>query len=732
MTARIPPRVRPHRIGPLRATLAVALVAALSSALLEASAADPRAAGPSAAPADPDFVAGDVDDLSCRILKPAKKWEGTLVVEVKNRGRVAAEPIRFLLDNPGAPKDAPTRLTLHRAGAPVFGRAGRAVQPGRSERYYFPIPWGYEPKKARITVAAASFFRGRGVDDAPVTAGRPKDRTVRDDFSGQDVVITEVELRNTLPRPVEVIVALRGPHLPGVFLCMERLAPSSTRTVGNPYGESTSYVGRPGTYSAVQLRFDDVEVVDWSVAFDPEDDDARDHLTAAVARRYRWPDPPPDATGRIRFRVRPHSTARGVPAATGAADFTVRDGALRVRLPQDSPALRQHLESVLGRAIHLLKDPVDADFVRRHDVRTSEPGPPLVLLVGHDDGGDAAACAACIDPFVVLDDDRITATIGSLVDPEIRETYENRTLDDGRYVPERVRSTSELRGDLTVREDWAFDFRVHDGVLMPREITALENRFGTDDPEIETTIEVTDVDVDVDATALADPNAAAAPSGPAAEELRAIWDAAYRYPETRVDLEGSFEIEVPRDSNDWWNQDRLFGRFRMEGYDGRRGPREGIGVFDAMTVETDASFSDVVRAQVDGLAVARYSIWTRQDFCGRLSFDEAFRGTTVTRGERPDTFRVDGPDPRYLEVEAKDGVVTRLLLADGTTQTFRFARVEGELVPVETRWDLGPHESRITAKFHQIGDRLFATEWEVRDWFLEGFGPEVFRYRPGR
>lgn len=678
----------------------------------------------------PEFVDGDLDALEVQIARPKKSEDGMLVLEVKNGGAVAAEPVEFLIEpKPGVRKqEQQDRYELVRVGVPAFGRAGRAIAPGAKQRYWFPAPYGLEQKGARVRVTSASFFRGAVASKPPVVLGKLRREQRRDDATGRSYRCALFAMENKADAPVDVLMLASGGSLRQPFLLMERLAALETREVGDG-ASGGSYVGRPGTYSLVQGDFDKVEIIDWSVVWPTDAQRARELLLAAWNNDYRWEAPDLPVHGRFRYQVDALTTNRGVPDGSGEGTFRVRaTDSMLVEIDRDDAALRGFVSEQVGRAFAGLRRPAPETLLADHQVRIVRLSAPLRLQLMHVADGN---CRRCLDPFVDIADGHIVGGRGSLVEPysETRRTL--IAAADGRMLEAGLTQVVTLRGTESIRGVQQTTYVEVGGVVMPRTFESQAFSLSGNSLEITARLTFDAIEIDRSAEAAAIANGPPPPpAGPAAAELRALWEGAYRYPATPVTLRGRVVVDAPNSRFDWQMRTRVAARFELAGYSGRRSVSDST-VCERATYEVEGVDKPETRNAIADLLRARYSIFARQDVCGRPSFEEQFAGATIARGGAGDTFVLERCAIR--EIEFQRGLIKRMAQDDGTVLRVRYAEVDGHPVPVETRMKFADRESIITAKFARIdAERVFPVEVEIRDWFTPGVGPETYRYEIDR
>ena len=612
---------------------------------------------------------------------------------------------------------------VHRCGRRVWGRAGRAVKPHGRRKYRFPLPWGEMTPldRVKVHVTRASFFEGKDTPKPPVKIVKTATVSVRDDGTARKVKRSTVTLKNLLPHAVDAI--LRGEPKGGGPTCLFHvsLEPGESRTLGEP-GERPADRFRPRAFQAFRGRYEELRVVDWSVLVDATDEPARDLLEPAWRNLYRWPIVKETiVTGKVRFQV--EFAAERAPLG-GLASFRLEGG--RSRLEADvkiTPALRSRLFQDIGSVVASFRRPTFEALLRRANLRfldLTSDGTATIHVRSRDP-------RARILPLPVLHvrDGRIVGAEGASLEMHEEARYTHVSTPDGRLVLHSVqRDLVNFPKGITPLERRRQDIRQQDILTLPAQVRRESFDMLSGRRTALTTLAFEEISFE-------GPLEKGTPTGSGAAALFAAWNAPYRYPAGAWDLSGSFLVLAPETAENWVGREKIRGSAFIEGWRGRvsSGDRRP---YERLRLVPRGKISKSGKRQIADLFRARLSIWTRQDFCARRSFEEEFRGCTIETGDAPGTLEVEGHE-RIAAVKVIDGLPVLVRNRDGTRQWRRFARVKGLLVPVETRWISADREARTEVTFKLLGPGLlFPQRIRVRDWFHAGWGPETWELKVKR
>ena len=654
----------------------------------------------------PRFLPGTPDVLEVDVVDDkAGARTGVLSVEVRNRGRAWAEPLAFevVLESTKKNSKLVQRHRLQRVPVPLAGRAGRAVRPGRTERWWLPRPFtGDEKVRWHVWVIAASFFDGPGFTECPATLG--------------ELVDSRAELKNQSQYPVRVL--LRSPAEDGrVRLFAEDLGPDEERRIGAD-ARPAMMADLPQDLPPVHGELDELEIVDWSVLVDTRSEVGRNRLEAAWEVAARWAEPQPVLRGEVQYVMEGQSWSLPSDGFRGRASFALHPGdGVRLDSKRElDDRERSALVYGIGSAFAPLRRPDFATWARGREFQI-DGDEPLRVFVPSTPGGNGAFSLLSIHEIV---GGRIVRSFSPGVDSRLEEVYRDVPAPDGRALrvfAEQAQVSFERRW-LQQRSTWKHAFT--DGLPWVQEY--LEERFGFDN-EPTGRLQLTIEEVRFEAAR----DRSAAPTGSGVDALRAAWEQGYRYPEG-MDVRARFTVSTPQKPSEWLSRRQTNGRVRFEGW------RGGVPCCASFDVDVDRVRGEEAES-LASIFQARTSIWCRQDPAGRRPFREVFAGAVIEpRPNRPGLFDVEHREIR--EVRVRDGRVAAMALQDGRHREIDWAMRHGELVPIEVRERFGDRTSRVGLKWGKLEAqasepvRLFPTELEIEDWFYEGWGPETYQFVP--
>jgi len=649
------------------------------------------------------FVAGDVSKLTCRVVKVKgmatnrKKFPhgSLLTLEVRNRGDVTAEPVAFRLTvKRTADGKTPDPFVVPRFKGAVFGRAGRAVKPGGTVRYRVMVPLFLKGNSGlTAAVTHASFFEGEPVEKLDVKArGRKSGRwNVGPEFPAD---LTSFRVKNPLPHPVDVAflgrvedpIACRA-----IFQC--RLGP----------GEDTLleirgvHFSSGGGFEGADVK--GLELIDWSVVKDDGKDRARQLFADAYRKWRRW-EKPEAVKGRYVCR------ARQVPAreATGIKAFDYRsrgtftlsaDGTVQVTPETGGPqAIGSVRKAVLGAFADLRRPSVDKVLADNKLTLVEMGERPRLGISGPrwKRGGQP-------DGVIELVDGRIAGE--GFLNSAMRTRWLTSTNGDGWVVGGRD-AYQPLTGD-TPWESIRVTYDETGGLTAPASYLRRQYLKGVSTQHVSITFsEIRRTD-----------HAAAAPvvdTGPAAAAVRAAWEACYRYPDSPVQLSGTFVARNEgRTEALWQGEKRVSGTFEIQGWTGSR--------YSAHRVHVQEKLPELERRELGEVVMDRFRIWFFRDFAARKSFERTFAGATFTKRTNGVYSVSNGP---YAAVEVKDGRVHALVYAGGTRRRFSYEKLGDHVVATGVKTG----DEVCKARFQLVGDRLVPVDMHFAHVFGKDWGPE--------
>jgi hypothetical protein len=671
----------------------------------------------------PEFIPGDPRQLECEVdLKASKRLKGLFAVRVSNRSKTSAVPcvFRVVMDLNEAQAEGRIRLFFaHRTGFPYHGRSGRALPPGGSENYLLPAYWGDKTplSKMRISVQHASFYAGTTKSSCPVVIAKQEEVELYDDYDKRKYKAWRTTLRNRSDRPVSLVLRTVGKGysgLQGAFI-----GPKATLVSGS----DASLTERTWHQRAPGLNFGDsevkkIEIIEWSEIHEVGALQARRVFEDAWRERWHYPNDGRSYRGQVRVKV---------GAKTEPLAFTLEPAG---RLSVDGPnpfagTVGSHVLAALENMFRPLCGP-RADTICKHGdfsfiERDAARGDLIRVTNGDESLKDWKSGIFRIHEMRILER---RDTLNLL--PSRLELRELETAPDGRHRPVRMRAESRLN-ERSPSHQGSF--------AWTKWSTEGPQTFEARIPEFWGSVAQTTVRIEM-MKALAPlasdkapntPESAAPPRGAGVASLRRAWALPYRYPGDAFDLRGSLELRAgPSSSMDWWGHERLKGKIALLAWRGRRSgtnrPQSSI----AFT--TKAALSADGASAIEDLLAARSSIYTRQDFAARASFDETFAGCTIEAPKRR-VLVVQGHS-RITAVKLGTTLVEEIRYRDQTVNRYRFSRSREGFVPKRTEMIFGDRKAVIDTKYSSLRPGLLVpSQIKIKDWFSADWGPETFRYR---
>ncbi len=654
---------------------------------------------------EPQFVAGDVAALTCRVLD-ARALEApfqVLTIEVANRGAVAAEPLTFRLELPAKKGEPQPTETFVRVQLPLVNRYGRPAPAGGKQTYQ--VPTALPGKKAQVTVRVvdASFYDGGVVSRPDLRIGAPVQ--VQGKSLAGDFPVTQVKLHNPFDRDVDVLLAVTlqqprdavevyGLRLPANGAVDWMIA----QRLGNRPFQDMS--GGPGC-AVKATKFD---VIDWSLVAPSSDTAGTDLLRGPYEAWYRWPESGLTLGGSFVYRERRQKAG----SQTDYEDFEVRgrftvagDHQLTIDQEGDKANPRMAVTAAL-------------ETVRRPDFTELAKTNRLVALSSDRVATEGAGWT--------WQKDTRTASIGG------GDTHEYADLQvaGGRIVsdgvgngPRTVWETMPMGGGWVVTRrhgtsiDERFAYGDADGRIVPAVYTST-TKFGD---KLYSSCELLLSDLCFDGV---QPIAPVAPAGDGAAALRAIWDAGMRYPTEPLALQAKFEVTNAGTDFVWAGHKRLRGTLSMKGV-GRRARDVDVALEGDLAPETKFALAAIVRD--------RLLMWYGRDFGDRPAFDEFFAGATIGAPGASGEFPV--PNGRVTAVSTSGGLVRGWRVPGMVTKlTWKqvgdvqaVVRVDeangGPGARSQDRWD-----SATVITLAKVGDNLLPASITFERIFGRDWGPE--------
>lgn len=669
-----------HRTAP---SIASAVVLALALIVLGqpggAAVLQEDAAAPRIDPWSCIATADELDDLDAKIKKieTASSEHGTSIVEieVRNRGDRWAEPLTFLLqprDKDAAP------IAAARVEAPRFGRVGRLIQPNRRDRFRILVDaTEKELDRADVRVTSASAWDEDSpaleidFDDGDLRIGKP--RTEREQYS----VKTSVELENESAWPVDVLVeADHRDGKGGTTQYLVRLGPGETRVETFDTIPKALVGGvRPDIWQAELSR---VSIVDWSAIVDDGSSVARRMVRRAWERW--WSVDPAHFPLSVEFHA--DLDLRGRFGGNGQRFDTVEDfravatveldGETRIA-DENGSKLPGSVESAVERSIRdAAVQLTRADFdtaaqswrisLIEHTQpvgRDEVPGRTVVRLEG------ASALVGYNDAALVLEDDRIAMLLppGTNSFMQDRATIWRSEEVDGRWRVLGTEVDHGQQGLVTKGFVWGESDAIGPGL---ESVTHDEESALVDAPEkVELKFERWRP------STLLVPRPAP-PTGPLADELRAAWQAHYRFPDFDATVHGRFVATNPGTDGVWIGHTRVTGGFSLAGV---------LPHFWRLcdTVVEDEGLSTDDRAILAGAFDDRLLMWSGRDPVRWGPFDEVFAGTKLRRGE--DGWIEVSDSVSFAQVRVIDGRVVAWRTIGGIFTAIEWVDHDGILLP---------------------------------------------------
>ncbi len=645
--------------------------------------------------ADAAFVQGDAKRLRCTLKKVERVGDdlaaSILWIDVRNTTAHHVEPLVFT----ARVRKEKTPRTLRRLPDPVFGRAGRSIPPRGSLRYPLMVTgeaalW----RGAKFAVERASFSTLAGAPASPVKLGRRKREQTNDPATGS-VVRTLVPTENAALFPVDIvcIAHYRKPRAARVLL-VRRVAPGAKETWAIDQLKTTYPWQRGGAHFGAELT--GLEIVDWSVVRATGAKEALAAYTAARARVYRWPARTPALTGR--FDV--VQTQDAVARAKGA--FVYRDGTYEMRQVEGDRTIADHaLAGLFSCFATLPAKPAGLSVARR--------GEPTVLLMQQSMARPIEFLGSSLEKIVIGNG----VLSGGETSGGLRVDWLGRRRGSLRLVTEIRRFAShDPPGRPLQRATWAY--RDLEGRAVPHRY---QHRWDYASLNKVWTLDVNLRDLKWEAGAA--PHAA--PTGTGAAALKTIWEGAWRLPRAASSLSVQVRVQAPISHAEWQGWRKPDGTLSANGL-----TAAGLITPRVRLASTAKKFSASAQDALRSLFPARLTIWARLDPALRGTFAQVFAGAAISRASdgAQQVFTITGS--RYRSVVVTNGRMTKLVAADGSDVVYTYGATERPTT-IQT------NGATLEFEYKDTGDGwILPSRIELKDWFQERWGPEVFKLKWSR
>ncbi|MCB9876494.1 MAG: hypothetical protein H6835_02740 [Planctomycetes bacterium] len=650
----------------------------------------------------PRFGDGDVDRLACRIVDQGGQRENGswLVVEVENRGAVAAEPVVFAIAPSGRDRATGDERRTSRGRLPDLRRFGRPVAPGQKQRFWLRTSVPGDRKKLQARVVEACFHDGPPVPEPAGLVGAI-DHVQRESMIGT-FPVPLVKLHNPLDRDLDVLmlVTLSQPR-DGVELFGARIAAGKTLDWvlwSVPY--ETPFLDTDGA-PAGPVRATKIDVVDWLLVGDPDADAGARRFAAAYEPWLRWAEPRPTVQGSFELRgrqLRVNSTEYDPLAASGG--FTLHpDGKLVLEASGTTGDAEQALRAAFADLLRKSTDevlkgnrclPITADRVELHGAGFTAEGPsPFAAGHGASAGGGERM-------WYELGGGQI---VGCGWGPHRWQRWQTLDVGNGYLVARREQED----GKVFEQFSWA----QIDGRWMPvawQSSTTYGAQLFRD-----VSLHLADLRV---TGAVAAP--VAAPAGDGVDALRALWDGAPHVATAPLELTAQVEVRTPGTDWVWAGNKKVEGTLHLRGIG--RSCRQ-------LTLDTGGRLGEEAEHTLAAAIFDRFGIWFARDFNDRPAFDELFDGTRIDAADPGGVFHVhDGP---VLAVHAKGDRIVRVIYRNGRDLTFTHGKLGALEVVTTARDHIGT--TKVTLQVvdgHLLPARLHFEHIYDREW-----GPETITLR---
>ncbi len=329
-------------------------------------------------------------------------------------------------------------------------------------------------------------------------------------------------------------------------------------------------------------------------------------------------------------------------------------------------------------------------------VEVQGPGFGDAAAAGTRLGGSSSTPGSGQFPWFRIEDGRIT---GEGRGERLDRSWKTRALGRGYVVTARHSANGSATetfaygndGDLLVLREWE-QVSAPGGELSSRR-----------------SLELTDITIDAKHAVQSKP-----PAGPGTDALRAVWQAAYRYPTEPLEITADVEITTPGTDLTWLGHKRVKGHVTMHGI-GRHWRDLKLEVTGGAGVEHERRLASALHD--------RLLMWYGQDPNDRQDFDAYFAGATIAAPTSAGEFRVtDGPLDAV--VVQKDRLAA-FVLHGGQRRTFEYRKFgDREAVTEITTGDEAVHVT-----LDDFDGRLVPVKLRFERVFGRDWGPETIVFR---
>lgn len=661
-----------------------------------------------------DPLAGDVAKVSAKIKTTVPQSMGSTLIEVEltNRERFFFEPTVFAVRWLGEAGDARS-LDVARVPLPRVDRLGRRIAPLKKLSYWLMVP-APDARELEIEVIEGCFTRQAGSDRAPVEVGAIRDTHAEE--AGTRIATCTIDLKNNLDMPVDIILRVHcnAPRDGETLLTAELRANASG---SYPFRMlPTALDWHDGVIHFPGLRIDAVEIVDWSVRGLPDPAQAQQHMQKAYHDWLRWDERVGALAGSYRYAYR--TDYDDAPQLSHGRFRIDAERKISAEAAADSPSTIN--TGHIAEALRDLLRPSWEDLVQQNslvlvgpqDVRIDGPGIDLRLMNpgDHDTEGLSAAESALRSPrptfpIYTIREDRF---LGEHHDDGGRgEQWSSRALGSGYVVVQR----SAAGGSRT--EDYVYDALGEVPIVLHYRKT-MRDASGKTLMEERLDLEAWEAVPDT-----SQPEALP-PTGPAADQLRQVWERIYRYPETKTTLRCNFAATNPGTDDTWRHTREVRGSLTAKGFVGLRYLRRS---WDDIDFVLDGERSGEMNELLAFAVSDRIGMWKGRDPAAFEDFDVFFRGAEVAWDESARRFQIQNCIVEEITV-AKDRV-SEIKLRAGLKRAYTWKEMSGRLVA--TKIQTG--EETLSAQWKEVAPGWhWPVKVEFRRVFGRDWGPETLSF----
>ncbi|MBK8101598.1 MAG: hypothetical protein IPK26_31335 [Planctomycetes bacterium] len=654
----------------------------------------------------PSFGTGNLDSLTCKVssLEPTSEGWQTMVVEVTNRGPLAAEPLEFEIVLRERKVDPPRTETFRRVSLPLVARYGRPAPANGRQTYTLTTALPGKKGAFDVRVIAASWYGNGDVPKPEVKISEPKG-VQRTSLAGS-FPVTEVSFTNPFDRELDVLCLVTLTQPVDVVDLMGFRLPAKATT---PFVIAT----RPGPRCFLErdeapgcaMKATNFRIVDWSLVGEVAADAGEKLLQPAYDAWYRWPTPAGELSGRFAFTER----RLRLNSQTEYDEFTATG---RYTVPADG-AIRIAIESGKDATVALLLEEAFAQ-VRRPDFAALRQKNQLVPIAqdrveirgpGWRNGTGA----------------QVSATGGKVGESEDVQVVGERITSTGRGDGARETWHSEVRGRawLVTRRTskfatWTFAYTELGGLVLPRACTFTQ-LLGSTNPYSIAELRLTEPTPSGRDAVRPEP-----PIGDGVAALRTAWDAAWHVPTTAIAWSADFEVTTGKGEDIWRGQKKFSGSLQAIGIG--RNLRE-------LQCTFAGKLAPELQTHLTAALADRFNIWWLRDPNDRLPFDEFFAGAKVAAADAGGTFAIEhGP---VASVAVGDGLVRGWRTAFGLEHRFHYQAVGGRQVVTKVTIEHSGAKSTerwtetVLVGFQPVGELLLPASLRFERIYGKDWGPEV-------